>query len=190
MLVAVALVVAGSAALMGVGGASASGYRTATVASQSVDQTLTEVGVVQPVSQATVAFPVSGTVATVDVAVGDKVGVGQKLATLDTTSLQASVDQSQAALDQAELTLEKALNGESVGGPSGTSGIQTIAFTPGAQRRRRTVPTRSSRPRSALVVDAQQQVDKDLARRAARTGGRASGVRVDLVLGVGVGVGI
>ena len=104
----------------------------------------------------------SGTVATVDVAVGDKVGVGQKLATLDTTSLQASVDQSQAALDQAELTLEKALNGESVGGPSGTSGIQTIAFTPGA-----TSSANGSDPELAAaqraVVDAQQQVDKDLA---------------------------
>ena len=54
-----------------------------TVADHDVDAVLNGVATIEPVSQATVAFPVSGTVASVDVEVGDRVAVGQTLATLD-----------------------------------------------------------------------------------------------------------
>ena len=54
------------------------GYRTAKVATQAVDEVLDAVATVEPVSQATVAFPVAGTVAQVDVAVGDTVAVGDR----------------------------------------------------------------------------------------------------------------
>ncbi len=72
------------------------------------------------------AFPVSGTVAAVDVAVGDTVAVGHRLAALDGADLQATVRARQADLDRAELVLEKALAGEDVsglaGGSAGTGG--------------------------------------------------------------------
>jgi trimeric autotransporter adhesin len=72
-----------------------------------------------------VAFPVSGTVAAVNVAVGDTVAAGQALASLDVSSLTASLHQQQATLDQAELTLQKALNGQSVTAPATTQSART-----------------------------------------------------------------
>ena len=60
----------------------------------------------------------SGTVAAVDVKVGDAVTSGQALATLDPSSLEMAMRQQQAALDQARLQLQRALDGESVGSPS------------------------------------------------------------------------
>lgn len=167
---AVALVVA--SLVVGRGSSADAGYRTATVASRPVDQTLDRVGTIEPVSQASVSFPVSGTVATVDVAVGDQVGVGQHLAQLDTTSLDSAVADAQAALDQAELTLERALNGESVssgltGSPtaapaSASAGSGAFVVTPVAV----TTTTQADAELSAAqqaVLSAQQQVDTDLA---------------------------
>lgn len=107
------------------------GYRTATVASHPVDQTLDRVGTIEPVSQASLAFPVGGTVAAVDVALGDQVTVGQQLARLDTTSLDSAVAEAQATLDQAELTLERALDGEDVSGGSGGAGITPASYDAG-----------------------------------------------------------
>ncbi|MEO9224130.1 MAG: biotin/lipoyl-binding protein, partial [Acidimicrobiales bacterium] len=78
-------------------GAKDGGYRTATASAHSVNQILNGVATVQPVRQASVAFPVSGTVASVAVSVGDSVTTGQPLAALDTTALQATVTQQQAA---------------------------------------------------------------------------------------------
>lgn len=105
-----------------VGGASSAGYRTVEASEQDVDQVLEGVATVEPVEQAAVSFPVAGTVATVDVAVGDRVETGDVLATLDDTDLQRSLVEAQASLADAELTLEKALNGEAVAPSGGTDG--------------------------------------------------------------------
>ena len=147
--------VAGGAVFATVGAASGADYRTATVTTRSVAQTLDAVATIEPANQAAVAFPVSGTVASTTVAVGDTVAIGQVLATLDTTALQATVDERQAALDQAELTLERARNGESVGGsgkwerkrrahPGG--GVHADPTSTGQPRR--PAPTRRSAPPS------------------------------------------
>jgi multidrug efflux pump subunit AcrA (membrane-fusion protein) len=109
--------VVGILAINAVAGASdAGGYRTATVKRASVDQSLHDTGTVEPVSQVSVAFPVSGTVATVAVTVGTAVTTGQALATLDGAALQRQIDTAQATLDQAELTLQQARDGEISGG--------------------------------------------------------------------------
>ena len=63
-----------------------------------------------PSPRRSVGFPVAGTVATVDVAVGDAVTAGQTLATLDVTALTAALHQKQAALDAANLTLQRRLS--------------------------------------------------------------------------------
>jgi trimeric autotransporter adhesin len=90
------------------------GFRTAAVTTEDLESTVSGVATIEPVTQAAVAFPTSGTVATVDATVGAQVTAGEALATLDTTALQAQVHQKQEALDQAQLILTKALAGEDV----------------------------------------------------------------------------
>lgn len=124
------LVVAACAAAMLIGvstfaGVSAAssgvrGYRTAVVSTEDVQRTLDGVGTLEPVDQAAVAFPVSGTVSEVDVSVGSDVVAGQPLATLDTQALETSLHTAEAQRDSAALSLQKALNGESTS--SGGSG--------------------------------------------------------------------
>jgi HlyD family secretion protein len=95
-------------------GREAAGFRTATVTTRDIDARLAAVATIEPVSQAAVTFPVAGTVATVDVTDGAQVTAGQTLASLDTTVLQAQVHTEQEALDQANLVVAKALDGEDV----------------------------------------------------------------------------
>lgn len=59
-------------------------------------------GVVVPEPNASLSFPLTGTVKSVAVKAGDKVTKGQTLVTLDTTVLEAKVQQAQAALDAAQ----------------------------------------------------------------------------------------
>ncbi len=102
-------------------GSSTRNYVTAKVSHQNVASTLTGVATIEPTSQASVAFPVSGTVATIGVEVNDTVSAGQVLATLDPTSLNTTLHQKELTLAQAQLTLSKALAGESVSGGGGSS---------------------------------------------------------------------
>jgi multidrug efflux pump subunit AcrA (membrane-fusion protein) len=81
-------------------------YRTTTVTTGSVEQRLDLTGSVQRVNQVSQSFAVSGTVSSVSVAVGDKVGSGQTLATLDTRPLNTAVTAAEADLAQAKATLE------------------------------------------------------------------------------------
>src|SRR2546421_12878411 len=90
-----------------------SSFRTATVKKASVSQTEQRSGIIEPVAQGTVAFPVSGTITSVAVQPGQSVTAGQPLATLDTSALQAAVTGQQANLAAAQLTLNNALNGVS-----------------------------------------------------------------------------
>jgi HlyD family secretion protein len=104
-------------------GSAGNEYRTATVMQRDVDAILSGAATVEPVSQATVAFPVSGTVESVGVKVGDAVTVGQTLATLDPATLTEMLHERQAAFAQAQLDLDNALSGKQVSAaPSGASG--------------------------------------------------------------------
>jgi multidrug efflux pump subunit AcrA (membrane-fusion protein) len=116
---AVALLAFGGAAVATAGADEDAGYRTATAAQHEVAQVLEQVGTIEPVSQASVAFPVSGTVERLDVKVGDTVLVGEVLAELDTTELTRTLHERQATLAEAELVLQKALDGEDVSGLAG-----------------------------------------------------------------------
>src|SRR6188472_3614608 len=62
--------------------------RTAVARNGDVDHEYSGVATIEPLSQALVAFPSTGTVASVDVVVGDVVAIGQQLATLDTVELE------------------------------------------------------------------------------------------------------
>jgi RND family efflux transporter MFP subunit len=101
--------------------------RTATAGVHDVAATLYGVATLEPVLQATVAFPADGTVSTVDVAVGDEVVVGQQLASLDPDELTESLHVAEARLADAELALRRALDGEDV---SSTTGVAAGTATP------------------------------------------------------------
>lgn len=110
----VAAVVAALIASSAAAGSADGSYHTATAQVRDVDAQLSSVATIEPVSRAAVTFPTSGTVATLDVAVGETVVVGQQLATLDGTALARTLNQNREALAEAELTLSQALAGELV----------------------------------------------------------------------------
>lgn len=103
--------------------------RTATVARGSVDQALTLTGTVARLTNVTAHFPVSGTVTGVKVAVGDQVTAGQALATMDTGSLQQSVLDAQASLDQAKATLASDVTTASTSSSSTTTAASSGGST-------------------------------------------------------------
>ena len=105
-------------------------YRTAIATTGSVTRELRGTGTIQPVSQATVAFPIAGTVSSVDAKLGSEVATGAPLATLDTTSLESEVLSKQASLANAQLNLYKALHGDAVTGGGGTGGNGSSGRTP------------------------------------------------------------
>lgn len=74
---------------------------TATVATQTLKQTVTASGTVEAATTADLAFDVSGTVSAVYVEPGDKVRKGQRLAALDDDVLQAELAAADSALDAA-----------------------------------------------------------------------------------------
>jgi multidrug efflux pump subunit AcrA (membrane-fusion protein) len=128
LLVVLAVGVAGAVVAVRASASGPAQYRTATASQRDVDAMLHGVATIEPVSQAAVAFPVSGTVASVAVTPGVTVTAGTPLASLDTTALEANLHNEQATLDQAKLTLQKALNGESV---TTSSGARSFAMTSG-----------------------------------------------------------
>ncbi|MDR0359553.1 MAG: biotin/lipoyl-binding protein, partial [bacterium] len=80
-------------------------YRTVAAVNGTVSQKLGMVGQVVPASEAAVNFQASGVVDAVDVQPGQQVAAGAALATLDPSSLQASLAQARATLDSAEAKL-------------------------------------------------------------------------------------
>lgn len=103
----VVVVAAGGAGIASAASAAANApdYRTATVDTGPVTQSLELTGTVSRVNQKTASFPVAGTVASVSVGVGDAVRAGQKLATLDPTALKANLLAAQATLARDEASL-------------------------------------------------------------------------------------
>lgn len=153
--VGVAVVALGLVARVTFADTSATSFRTATVTRDTVLQTLDRVGTIEPVAQATVAFPVAGTVASVAAKVGDTVTAGQTLATLDTTTQSGELATKQAALAAAQLTLDQAVNGPvtsatgaATTGTSATTNVQgtSVDLSPALQQ----------------VLNGQKQVDADL----------------------------
>jgi macrolide-specific efflux system membrane fusion protein len=82
---------------------------TAVAASLStIQQSVSASGTLTPAVQEDVSFTVSGTVTSVDVAVGDTVAAGQQLATVDTLALNAALLQARAELASAQASLANA----------------------------------------------------------------------------------
>jgi multidrug efflux pump subunit AcrA (membrane-fusion protein) len=74
---------------------------TSTVTSGTVQDSVSATGTLEPLHEADLSFAVGGTITTVDVAAGDTVRKGEALATLDRTSLEASLTSAQAQLTAA-----------------------------------------------------------------------------------------
>jgi RND family efflux transporter MFP subunit len=83
--------------------------RTATVAKGSVTQTVTVSGSISAQGQARLAFKSGGKIAQIYVTSGQAVTLGQPLAKLDTTDLEAAVATAQQNLANAQANYEKAV---------------------------------------------------------------------------------
>jgi multidrug efflux pump subunit AcrA (membrane-fusion protein) len=88
------------------GGTSTAGLvvktETVSVTTGTIKQTVATSGTIEPASQASLNFAVSGVVTAVDVKAGQTVTDGQVLATVGTTALQSDVDAAQAQLESAQ----------------------------------------------------------------------------------------
>jgi HlyD family secretion protein len=83
-------------------------YVTAPATQQTLVQTVTASGVVNPQNNISVGTQVSGTISEIDVDYNGKVKKGQILARLDPSTFQAQVDQANAALAQAQAQVSAA----------------------------------------------------------------------------------
>jgi multidrug efflux pump subunit AcrA (membrane-fusion protein) len=91
-------------------------YRTALVTYGTITQSIGMAGNLSPVSEADLNFASAGTVQSVYVQVGQAVGAGAPLGTLDSTVLSAQLVQAQATLASAEAKLA-----QDRAGPTGSS---------------------------------------------------------------------
>ncbi|OQX01520.1 MAG: efflux transporter periplasmic adaptor subunit [Desulfobacteraceae bacterium IS3] len=83
-------------------------YKTLTVERGNIVVTVTATGTLEPTNQVDVGSELSGIVRTVDADYNDSVAVGQVLATLDSSKLEAEVKKSGAALASARAKLLQA----------------------------------------------------------------------------------
>ena len=94
--------------LFGRSGTSAANYQTATAEQGTLTVTVNGSGSAVVGDSATVVPPVSGTVASVDAKLGDKVAKGETLFTLRSDALVSSLQQSRASYKQAQQQLSSA----------------------------------------------------------------------------------
>jgi membrane fusion protein, macrolide-specific efflux system len=91
------------------GGSSTTGLVVSTdvvkVTTGTIKQTVATSGTLEPATQTSLNFAVSGTVTAVDVKAGQEVTAGQVMATIGTTALQADVDSAEAQLTSARARL-------------------------------------------------------------------------------------
>ena len=82
-------------------------YRTAAVTYGTITQTIGMAGNLAPISEADLNFASAGTVQSVYVQVGQAVGIGAPLGTLDSTLLSAQLQSAQATLASAQARLSQ-----------------------------------------------------------------------------------
>src|SRR5262249_43722048 len=104
------------------GSDSTNGLRTTTVRGGGVTQTVSANGAIASPSTPAATFGVAGTVSTLNVSVGSKVTKGQILATLDSSTFQASVDEAEAAVTAAQASVDAAQSASTGTGSGSGSG--------------------------------------------------------------------
>lgn len=100
--VTAAAVVAAFVLLQGSNSSSTVHYRTQEVQRGNLTVIVTATGTLEPTNKVEVSSELSGIIKTIEVDYNSKVKVGQPLAKLDTTKLEAQVTQSKAALESAK----------------------------------------------------------------------------------------
>lgn len=83
-------------------------YTTVEAATADITVKVTAVGTVQPIQQVNVGSLISGTISEIDVAINDTVKIGQVLAKLDTSSLEAVLARDRATLTARNADVEDA----------------------------------------------------------------------------------
>jgi multidrug efflux pump subunit AcrA (membrane-fusion protein) len=160
VLLALLCIGAAVAAVLVVGpasGSSTAALRTARVARGVVQSTVSGTGNLAPLSQFNLGFKTSGTVASIDVAVGEHVVEGRLLATLDPQSAEATLEQARAALLAAEANLagEEETGGEP--SSSGTSPSNSNSKSKSTSAK----PALSAATREANLASARAAVKSD-----------------------------
>ncbi|NNM91719.1 MAG: efflux RND transporter periplasmic adaptor subunit [Candidatus Eremiobacteraeota bacterium] len=132
-------------------------YTTAPVVVQTLTQSVTASGTVNPQNSISVGTQVSGTIASIDVDFNSKVTKGEVLARIDPSTFQAQLDQAQASLAQAQAQAAAA-GSTALGGLSSV----TIATANNAAQNAATTAAQANiaKAQSALVL-AQLQEKRD-----------------------------
>ena len=151
------LLVGGAAIATGVvlTDSSSPNYRTTTATYADVQQTTSLTGTIEPVTQANLSFATSGTINAVDVTLGEKVNEGSVLASLQTESLAAQVDQAESSLDNAKTTLD---NDASPGGSMVHTDALTVQSDRGTLENDQTTLGQTSTSNQMSLSQAQQAV--------------------------------
>ncbi|HEY4017816.1 MAG TPA: HlyD family efflux transporter periplasmic adaptor subunit [Pseudonocardiaceae bacterium] len=143
-------------------------YRTAVAGPAKVTATFATTGTIEPVSEATVGFPVSGQVASVSVQQGQQVTAGQTLAALNITSLAASVSSAQSTVATAEARVASDQASQNVvttstttKSPSTSSSSQPSTNNSAATQKLAALAKSLTTGQNAVLA-AQKQVDSDL----------------------------
>jgi HlyD family secretion protein len=143
-------------------------YRTAAAGPAKVTATFATTGTIEPVSEATVGFPVSGQVSSVNVQQGQQVTSGQALAQLNTTTLASSVSSAQSTVATSEAKLASDQASQNVvttsvtsQSQSGNSG-QSSGSTNSAATQKLAGLAKDLTSGQNAVLGAQKQVDSDL----------------------------
>jgi HlyD family secretion protein len=167
------VVLGGGAAAWAAASSGNSGYRLATVTRADIGQSMTIVGTVEPVNDASASFQVAGQVATVTATVGQQVTAGQSMGTLDTTSLSESVSSAQSTLnsDEAKLTQDESSQSSSTSSTPSASSTPTTTTTTSPSKGGSSTGTQSTitQDQNTLTQDEaktgtdQQKVAADLA---------------------------
>jgi HlyD family secretion protein len=152
-----AAVVAGGAGTYAALASSGPSYRLARVTSAHVASTLAEVGTLNPVRQADVAFAAGGTVASVAVSAGQHVTAGRRLGSLDTTSLASDLTAAKLTLANANLQVANDITSQN-GAAQPSAAAPSAPATPAGP---------ALQPLQQAVLAAQRTADSALAQAAA-----------------------
>ncbi len=134
-------------------------YTTTPVTTGSLAQTVTASGTLNPQNTINVGTQISGTISEIDADFNAHVKKGEVLAKIDPTTFQASVDQAQATLQQAEAQAA-ATGATASGGPSAIAEAQAQAQSAAASAQAAQATAAASK---AAIATAQTGVTKDQA---------------------------
>jgi multidrug efflux pump subunit AcrA (membrane-fusion protein) len=162
IVVTVVLVGGGAAVAWAATRPASTAYRTAFAGPASVTDSLAAIGTLQPVSQATVAFPMAGQVASVSVQVGSSVSVGQTLAVLNTTGLATTVSSDQSAVASAQAKLAADQTSQTAVPASSQTTTPSSSRSSSSSSSKLTGLLQGLSADQNAVRRAQQQVDADL----------------------------